>query len=411
MSALRKILDNKLTRAVAKAVAHARYERAHDEAALVKAMRGKEVVSVEFLINSLSAWKTESLYAAMKDHSRFRPTISIPPTLDEADTQALRRHLAAKGYEFREMGPRDHLEADVAFYQKPYAIFTERGGYAYWRNARTLTCFIDYAFHTTETTWGLNLPFLNEAWMVFFENQECVDGAARMMDNRARNSVVTGLPMQDELMSGAQGGPDPWRTQAARKKRVIYAPHHSIEDDGGLNLSTFLSVGEEMLEIAERHADTVQFAFKPHPLLRAKLNRVWGRERTDRYYTRWAEAANCQAEDGKYTSLFMHSDAMIHDCSSFIIEYLYTRRPALYMVKEGQRIGNLSDFARRAYDLHYKAGSAREIERFIDEVVVGGQDPLRAERDNFYASMLTPPGGRTACENIMAAILGGEGYA
>lgn len=319
MSIWGKILDNKLTRLAEKSVLHSAYRRSHDEVALERTMRGRDAISVEFLINSLSAWKTEKLYEAMAAHPRFRPSISIPPSLDEADTRALRQYLTAKGYKFRDMAAYDKINADIAFYQKPYAIFTERGGYAYWRNADTLTCYIDYAFHTTETKWGLNLPFLNEAWMVFYENQTCVDGAAKIMDNGARNSVVTGLPVQDELMAGAEGEADPWKPQPTVKKRVIYAPHHSIEDDGGLNFSTFMEMGEDMLKIAEQHADTMQFAFKPHPLLRPKLEKAWGRERTDEYYSKWAELPNCQMEEGKYNALFMKSDALIHDCSSFIV--------------------------------------------------------------------------------------------
>ena len=406
MSIWGKILDNKLTRLAEKSVLHSAYRRSHDEVALERAMRGRDAISVEFLINSLSAWKTEKLYEAMAAHPRFRPSISIPPSLDEADTRALRQYLTAKGYKFRDMAAGDKINTDIAFYQKPYAIFTERGGYAYWRNADTLTCYIDYAFHTTETKWGLNLPFLNEAWMVFYENQTCVDGAAKIMDNGARNSVVTGLPVQDELMAGAEGEADPWKPQPTVKKRVIYAPHHSIEDDGGLNFSTFMEMGEDMLKIAERHADTIQFAFKPHPLLRPKLEKAWGRERTDEYYSKWAELPNCQIEEGKYNALFIKSDALIHDCSSFIVEYHYTRKPALYLVKEGRHGEALSAFGRQAYDLHYKARTADDVEKFLEEVVARGSDPMRTERERFYADQLTPPGARTACENIISAILG-----
>ena len=406
MSIWGKILDNKLTRLAEKSVLHSAYRRSHDEVALERAMRGRDAISVDFLINSLSAWKTEKLYEAMAAHPRFRPSISIPPSLDEADTRALRQYLTAKGYKFRDMAACDKINADIAFYQKPYAIFTERGGYAYWRNADTLTCYIDYAFHTTETKWGLNLPFLNEAWMVFYENRTCVDGAAKIMDNGARNSVVTGLPVQDELMACAEGEADPWKPQPTVKKRVIYAPHHSIEDDGGLNFSTFMEMGEDMLKIAEQHADTMQFAFKPHPLLRPKLEKAWGRERTDEYYSKWAELPNCQMEEGKYNALFMKSDALIHDCSSFIVEYHYTRKPALYLVKEGRHGEALSAFGRQAYDLHYKARTADDVEKFLEEVVARGSDPMRTERERFYADQLTPPGGRTACENIISAILG-----
>lgn len=406
-----KLTDNKLTRMVGRAWSHSIYVRRHNEAALAEAMRAKERVRIVFILTSLTAWKTESLYRAMAAHPRFEPQIAVCESLDRQDTEALRQYLTQKGYPFAEASqgtsPERDLKADIVFYQKPYPIFTERGALAYWRNPGALTCYVDYAFHTTETDWNLDTPFLNEAWMVFFENKICVDGAAKVMRNEARNSAVTGLPFQDELMAGMAEALDPWKPMdGPRRKRIIYAPHHSIDDDGGLNYSTFLETGETMLDIAREYADRVQFAFKPHPLLRAKLEKKWGKKRTDEYYGKWAAMANCQMETGKYIGLFAHSDAMIHDCSSFIVEYHYTRRPALYLVKEGRHSELDSAFARKAFDLHYKAHCEAEIRDFIDKTVIMGEDSLKPWRDTFYAQELTPPGGRTACENIIGAILG-----
>lgn len=402
-----KIFDNKLTRTVAQRVGLSRYARLHREDELVRAMRAKDVVTVVFLLDSLSAWKTESLYLAMKAHPRFDPRIVLSPTLDAADNARLRTYLAQKGYPTTEAGERGNLDgADLAFYQKPYAFFTERHGTAYWRNPHVLTLYIDYAFHVTEAAWNINLPFLNAAWRVFFENQVCADGAAPLMDNGGRNSCVTGLPMQDELLRGADGLPDPWKPCREGMKRVIYAPHHSIADDGGLNYSTFLEIGDAMLEVARRHVADIQFAFKPHPLLRGKLEKVWGRERTDRYYDAWATMENTQLADGKYTALFFNSDAMVHDCCSFIVEYHFTRRPCLYLVKEGRHSEIDTAFAREAFNLHYHAHAVSEVEKFLTEVVLGGEDPMLPEREKFFAEKLTPPHGRSASENVMREILG-----
>lgn len=402
-----KLTDNKLTRAVARAIGMRRYAKLHHEAELAAKMRGKETIDTLFLLDSLSAWKTETLYLAMADHPRFAPRIALTPTLDAADNSRLRAYLDAKGYPYTETGERGDLGgADIAFYQKPYAFFTERRGTAYWRNPLTLGCYVDYAFHTTETPWNTNLPFLNDAWKNFFENDDCAAGAARLMDNGGRNSVVTGLPMQDELMRGAAGEADPWRACRPGMKRVIYAPHHSIADDGGLNYSTFLELGEEMLAAARRHKGDIQFAFKPHPLLRGKLERLWGKGRTDDYYAQWATMENSQVSEGRYTGLFFHSDAMVHDCSSFVVEYHFTRRPCLYLVKAGRHSEVDSSFAREAFGLHYHGTTAEDIEDFLSRVVIGGDDPMRGAREEFFAAKLTPPHGRTASENIISEILG-----
>ena len=78
-------------------------------------------------------------------------------------------------------------------------------------------------------------------------------------------------------------------------------------------------------------------AFKPHPILKPKLYKhaLWGKERTDAYYHCWETMENTQLEMSDYIDLFMTSDAMIFDSVSFMTEYLYTKKPALFLCREG----------------------------------------------------------------------------
>ncbi len=418
MSILNHIKDNKITRAINRAVLYSRYMRSRDDEFLAKAIRAEDVVRVIYLLNGLTAWKSETLYNAMKRHPRFDPIIVITPGLDDKDRAALLQYVKEKRYYYIELGFDDtekwsSLYADIIIYQKPYSYFVDRGCFAYWRNPEALPCYVPYAFNTALVGWSLDSPLFRDAWKIFFENDMSAAEASKIMRNGGSNLCVTGMPMQDQLMTPAESLPDPWKQLPHPAKRIIYAPHHSIENKGGLHFSTFMTLGEPMLRIAKRYADSVQFAFKPHPLLRSKLESKWGKERTDAYYNEWETLSNCQFENGKYDGLFAHSDAMIHDCSSFTIEYLYTRHPALYLVKETRdnEIPDCFRFYQTAFDMHYKASSEAEIERFVEEVVIGGKDTMRKEREEFYASNLVPPGGHTACENIIESILNEkEGY-
>lgn len=414
MSILNRITDNKITRAINHAVLYPRYMRSRDNEALAKAIRSKKVISVAFLLNGLTAWKSEMLYNAMKRHPRFAPHIVITPGLDEKDRSALLQYVREKGYGYSELGFNDDkawrsLKADIIIYQKPYAYFVDRGCFAYWRNPEALPCYVPYAFNTALVGWSLDAPLFRDAWKIFFENQMSAAEAGEIMRNGGSNLCVTGMPIQDQLMTPAESLPDPWKRLPHPAKRIIYAPHHSIENDGGLHFSTFMTLGEPMLRIAKRYADRVQFSFKPHPLLRSKLEEIWGKERTDAYYNEWQTLPNCQFENGKYDGLFAHSDAMIHDCSSFTIEYHYTRNPALYLIKETRdnEIPNCFSLYKIAFDMHYKAKTEAEIERFVEDVVIGGEDTMREERYHFYSEHLVPPGGHTACENILNSILNG----
>ena len=87
---------------------------------------------------------------------------------------------------------------------------------------------------------------------------------------------------------------------------------------------------------------------------------------------------------GDYMDLFANSDAMIHDCSSFIGEYLFTEKPCCYMLKSQQEIEDvLNPMGMACIKNYYKAFSKEDIMKFIDDVVVSGIDPLKEGREKF----------------------------
>ena len=87
--------------------------------------------------------------------------------------------------------------------------------------------------------------------------------------------------------------------------------------------------------------------------------------------------------------MFRGSDAMIHDCNSFIAEYLYTRKPVLFLSGNTARIrSTFGQFGKDALDAHYTADNADAIRLFLDKTVLGGDDPKKPEREAFYDTYL-----------------------
>ena len=107
--------------------------------------------------------------------------------------------------------------------------------------------------------------------------------------------------------------------------------------------------------------------------------------------------------------LFKYSDAMIHDCGSFKIEYLYANNPVMFLYKDEPPYDYTNWQTQKALLLHYRGQNKSDIESFIINVI-NGVDPLMEEREDFLNRYLTPPHGKTACENIINAILGEEEY-
>ena len=210
--------------------------------------------------------------------------------------------------------------------------------------------------------------------------------------------------MYDRFVDKGFVGSD-WKQQGSTKKRVIYAPHHTIEADGWIHYSTFLSTGEIMSSLRDKYKDQVQFVFKPHPLLKPKLYNMpdWGKARTDAYYKAWANAENSTFVDTDYVDLFKSSDALIHDCGSFIVEYLYVQKPVMHL-NTGKIKEELNEEVQEAYHAHYLMYEPGDIEHFITDVVIKGKDTKQQEREVVYRKLLIPPHNRLVADNILNEI-------
>lgn len=371
-------------------------------------IRRKKVIKVAFVVSDLGKWKTECLYRKMKIHPRFNPVLLIAPYTerDNSGLLVLCDYLRQKGYNYYVLKESqriaDIVKANIIFYQEHYnKDISDKLGYKH--NLGSLFCYVSYASHTNDSLWFLNTPLLNFAWQVYFENILTKELACKVMTNKGINCVVTGLPFTDSFLS-PMGYEDPWRKQINSKKRIIWAPHHSIKEDDLLHYSTFFKYSRYMLEIADKYKDKIQIAFKPHPLLLTKLYEIWGKEKTDNYYSLWENGENTQLVLGDYVPLFLYSDAMIHDCGSFQVEYHYTKKPVMYLTKDEHHADGLNDFGKMAFDLHYKGRSEKDIEAFINNVI-GEKDDMKEVREKFYNDYLLPPDGNSASENIIKAIL------
>lgn len=374
---------------------------------LARRIRKKEKIKVLFVLFNLGMWKTKALFNLMQENKRFEPLIMIEPSGKPYETESLKNYLEQKGYPYLMLEERQTIKSrihpDIIFYQQPYGTFEKKNDY--YQNFYALFCFVDYAFHGNNIDQFYHAILNNLAWQNYFENKLVMKNLPSFMPNKACNCLCTGLPMTDIYKQVSSD--NPWKPQEKPKKRIIYAPHHTISSQEWLHFSTFLTYSDTMLLLAKKYSNKVQFAFKPHPALRGKLEYMWGKEKTDKYYQEWATMDNTQLEEGQYASLFIHSDAMIHDCSSFSIEYHYSQHPVMYLVREEHKNGKLNDFATTAFNLHYMGKNADDIEHFI-QMVISGDDPMAPKRKEFYDTYLKIPFGKSASENIINSILSAQ---
>ena len=381
----------------------------------VKKIRSKETICVLFVLNDISKWKSESLYLRMREHPRFKPIIGVTYRRGESVSSFSRKvvkvigYLESRQYDYIELNYPLKPSPDIVIYTEPYptAVPKEQSLFKYFNS---LFISINYSCHTTHLSIDYFTRLHECAWIDCYESKLAIESAYQYIGRVRKNIKYTGLPMIDQLLEPAQC--NPWKQQNRNKKRIIWAPHHSI---GGFKnetiiYSNFLEISDYMRTVASEFRDEIQIAFKPHPLLREKLNVIWGTDRTDEYYNFWDEMENCQLSEGDYSDLFKNSDALIHDSSSFIVEYQVVNKPILFMVKDKEDIvKDLNKFGETAFFSQVLGTNKSDIRDFIRDVI--NKNDFGAERRNKFVSQeLLPPNGQSACDNIIDEILGEKSY-
>ena len=392
-----------------------RIDGIHEKRLRLIAQRGGQV-RVAFVAMSVSMWRYQHLYELMCQDSRFAPTIILSPSIDytleqqDRDVRGLREyfdHHQIKYIDWNASNPYDmksELDPDLVFYPQPYEhllIPLHDCTQFYDR----LICYYPYAFWTSTGKWSYDFHFHNLAWRLYYSTNLHLAEAQKIACNHGRNVHVVGYPNADDFLKMQHR--DKWKLQPDGKarKRLIWAPHYSILPEFGLvPRSNFLEMAEPMLEIARKHSEQLQIAFKPHPRLLTELyaHPDWGKSRTDAYYAEWENGFNTQLETGEFVDLFMTSDAMLHDSGSFAVEYHYSQKPVMFVSKDMDSIlATQSDFGKLVYSLHYLGQTMNDIHAFVSNTVLHGDDPMLDQRHDFFNRYLLPPNNKSVAQNTL----------
>jgi hypothetical protein len=378
-------------------------------------VRAKDQVKVAFFLTHESVWKYDELYKLMVAHPRFEPLLFVCPVVNFgrenmlAEMHKTYQSFVNKGYLITKtydeaidkyLDVKTSFSLDLVFYTNPYQGLQD---YRYYikQFSNTLTCYVPYAIMTTKYELFYNTDFHNLVWKIFSETPIHRQIAIDRQLNKGRNNVVTGYPGFDPILLQKNLDYSVWKNKNQELKKIIWAPHHSMRE---LNqVSNFLEYWDVFLELAAVYKHRIQIAFKPHPLLQIKLEQDpnWGIEKTAAYYNSWATLENGQLENGNYTNLFLTSDALIHDCGSFMAEYLITGKPSLFMIRKESVMEQWSTFGKQAIDVHYQSRNKQQLIDFIENVVLREKDEMKDIRTKFVENILLNENKQTASEKII----------
>ncbi|MCR5762990.1 MAG: hypothetical protein K6G00_06350 [Treponema sp.] len=260
---------------------------------------------------------------------------------------------------------------DVVYMANPYDVLVNRvHGIRYMSTRNVLPFFICYGYIVSK--WFMK-EFVSSTecsllYKYFVETKHTELECSEYQIAEGRNIILSGYPKMDALA----GLPE---VKNSRKK-ILIAPHHTVKGMGDadyLQLSNFMDYSDFILELPDLYPQA-DFVFRPHPLLFKNLlmKNFWTQEQVDSYIEKIQSKKNVvYSTESEYLHLFRECDALIHDCGSYMVEWLYTGKPCCYVVETEEHTRNqLSRLCNEALGLHTEIADSREkISDFISRVL------------------------------------------
>lgn len=247
-----------------------------------------------------------------------------------------------------------------------------------------LTANINYGYIIAQhTMYAIEAIPYSSFWAVFAENNMFKDDASRYESVKGRNIVVSGSVRMDELALCENNVND------KKRKTIMIAPHHASVINVAKNKdANFFRYADFWLRLPKMYPE-IDFIYRPHPFAMDSfsVHKGWSIERVNDYINTLKSYPNVvYSGSGDHMALFAETDGIIHDCGSFLTEYLFTGKPACYILdKEDMR--HLEKYfnipGRECLKHYYKAFSEKDMIKFIENVVVKGKDNMLGNRIDF----------------------------
>lgn len=297
---------------------------------------------------------------------------------DQAET-----HLRALGVPFVPWDSHrlEDERMDAVLYTSPYDE-TRPPAYKFaeLRQRAGLTAYIPYGLEVgggeQNYVYQYGQPVTAHADAVFVRSQSVRDMFARHCPTGAGHVHVTGHPRMDGLVDIAQFPVDPALLEAIDgRKAVLWNAHFSF--DGDL-WSTFDQLAGGILDAFASRPELV-LLLRPHPLLWKKLINlnILGEGDIADLKSQLRELGVITDERSDHRHAFAASAAMMSDAGSFLMEYLATGKPVLYLKNpHGQGLNEEGAAVVRQY---HTASDTGQVAGFLDQLR-RDEDPLHLSR-------------------------------
>lgn len=328
----------------------------------------------------------------MADLNNYNPKIVIIPDVSRGENHMKRQYNESRNFFVKKYGSEYILDGwiedtnsfedyssifDIIYLANPYDnMVNDVHSISFLSKKDVLPIYISYGCMPDFYGCKMIMPMkeISLFWKVFADNEMSYKDYCKYELVKGKNVVLSGYAKMDAL--------EKFIERPRQKKTVIIAPHHTI-NNSALPLSNFVKYQDFYLELPKIFPQ-VDFIFRPHPLLFTNMVNLgyWTDNDVNNYLKKIEFCGMKYSVGGDYFDIFVNSDAMIHDCSSFVVEYLYTGKPCCFMAKQNYK-KIFSTLGKECLKNYYLAFNEKQIIDFIKNVVIDGDDSLASERKEF----------------------------
>lgn len=326
-----------------------------------------------------STFGMESVFdRMMEDRARWQPQIVVIPDVSRGKVNQLEVYNKTKEYFIRKYGRENVLDGwniknnsfydhtrnfDIIYFANPYdGMVNKVHSIRYAATREVLPIYISYGYDVGQITTisRLKNAELNLVWKYFVDTTYSLEDMKKYQIVKGENAILTGYSKMDKL--------NDYVKKKTEKKKILIAVHHTVDSED-LPLSNFLSYHKLFLELPRIYPD-IEFVLRPHPLLFTTLinKGIWNRKQVDEYIKEFELRGGKYSCEGDYLQLFMDCDAMINDCGSFTIEWLYTGKAGCFMLNPRLKKSLLTNLMNRAISCYSIAKEEQDIIDFVDKV-------------------------------------------
>lgn len=375
-------------------------------------------IRVLFIVEENAKWGYQSIYDILKNDDNFEilPILCYPIITKNREDYTQDENIEF----FKSIGiesidgcpekngkyiPIDTFKPDIVFYQQPWYVLDD------WHpknvSKYALTCIVSYGYSSIDVkSWGsIAVQKLSgNLWKMFCESpyhKIFYEKAAKIKHKDILK--ITGYPKMDYYKEPINPFFEQlWKDSESKRPRIIWAPHHSI-DQRGLEMSNFMEHYKFFLDFAKNNRQ-YSFIFKPHPMLEFKCisEGFMTKDEYDKYIQDWKNLPNASVwNKGNYFDIFKTSDLLITDCSSFLGEYYFSKKPIIFLDKDS-RCG-FNKFGLKMKETFYSPKKLDEIPELIYDLLINKNDYKKEQRiklikqEYFYP---TQGVGKMICEFI-----------